>query len=260
MSDESLFTNHHITGVWRPHTIWPVVTLTTETLWPRCVQTFIAHKFSRITQKTEIFFLKAICGNSDPRKCPDLWGTFSYMPARAHGECGIKNGSWCLSGKDLAGSPGNDYYALCAVVGELPDFDSIPSNWYFSVAHQPVWILASKDDLTFQWSLLVPFDERGTSDFILWAQNLSHLVLVAHTTKSTYFIWPDKYFGCDVLSCKILFYNDSKLKSWRGRKSCFIHENPFCSLSKTFAASTTRLHSVAGYNIYKVLDSCKEHL
>ena len=50
------------------------------------------------------------------------------MPARANGECGIKNGSWCLSGKDLAGSPGNDYYALCAVVGELPDFDSIPSN------------------------------------------------------------------------------------------------------------------------------------
>jgi len=71
---------------------------------------------------------KAICGNSDPRKCPDLWGTFSYMPARANGECGIKNGSWCLKGKDFAGSPGNDYYALCAVVGELPDFDSIPSN------------------------------------------------------------------------------------------------------------------------------------
>ena len=56
------------------------------------------------------------------------------MPARAYGECGIKNGSWCLSGKDLAGSPGNDYYALCAVVGELPDFDSIPSNLNFSVA------------------------------------------------------------------------------------------------------------------------------
>ena len=177
MSDESLFTNHHITGVWRPHTIWPVVTLTTETLWPRCVQTFIAHKFSRITQKTEIFFLKAICGNSDPRKCPDLWGTFSYMPARANGECGIKNGSWCLSGKDLAGSPGNDYYALCAVVGELPDFDSIPSNWDFSVAHQPVWILASKDDLIFDFIHPAKKDDTITPiSFFGWT-NIEYMLL-----------------------------------------------------------------------------------
>ena len=93
------------------------------------------HKLERINQTAHIFFLKALCGShGDPRKCPALWGAFFHMPARSSGECGVKNGTWCLQGKDSAGSPGNDYYAVCAIDGELPYFDSIPSNLNFSVA------------------------------------------------------------------------------------------------------------------------------
>ena len=68
-----------------------------------------------------MFFLKALsCGGSDPRKCPELWGVFNYMPNRTSGECGIRNGSWCTSGKTMMASPENPYYALCAVaLGKL---------------------------------------------------------------------------------------------------------------------------------------------
>ena len=63
--------------------------------------------------------LKALCGVTDPRKCPHLWGVFNYMPNRASGECGIQNGTWCLDGKNTMASPGNTYYALCAdAIGE----------------------------------------------------------------------------------------------------------------------------------------------
>ena len=66
------------------------------------------------------------------------------MPTRSSGECGIENGTWCLQGKDSAGSPGNEYYALCAIDGELPYFDSIPSNLNFFVALHRVAISGSK--------------------------------------------------------------------------------------------------------------------
>ena len=63
--------------------------------------------------------LKALCDVTDPKKCPDLWGVFNYMPNRASGECGIQNGSWCLDGKNTMASPGSAYYALCAdAIGE----------------------------------------------------------------------------------------------------------------------------------------------
>ena len=65
---------------------------------------------------------KALCDSvTDPKKCPDLWGVFSYMPNRgSSGECGIKNGTWCWNGKDTMAYPGqNKYYALCAsAIGE----------------------------------------------------------------------------------------------------------------------------------------------
>ena len=67
-----------------------------------------------------MFSLKALCGGlTDPKKCPDLWGVFSYMPDRTSGECGIQNGTWCLDGKNTMASPGNTYFALCAdAIGE----------------------------------------------------------------------------------------------------------------------------------------------
>ena len=68
-----------------------------------------------------MYSFKALCGNvTDPRKCPDLWGTFSYMPERSSGECGIKNGTMCWDGKNIMAYPGQDkYYALCAsAIGE----------------------------------------------------------------------------------------------------------------------------------------------
>ena len=90
------------------------------------------HKLERINQTAHIFFLKALCGShGDPRKCPALWGAFFHMPTRSSGECGVKNGTWCLQGKDSAGSPGNDYYAVCAIDGELPYFDSISFKLIF---------------------------------------------------------------------------------------------------------------------------------
>ena len=67
-----------------------------------------------------MFSLKALCGVTDPKKCPALWGAFSYMPNRSVGECGIQNGTWCLNGKNTMASPGqNTYYALCvSEIGE----------------------------------------------------------------------------------------------------------------------------------------------
>ena len=57
---------------------------------------------------------KALCGDPDPKKCPELWGVFNYHPNRSSGECGVHNGTWCLDGKDQMASPENTYYALCA--------------------------------------------------------------------------------------------------------------------------------------------------
>ena len=67
-----------------------------------------------------MYSFKALCGVTDPRNCPDLWGVFNYMPNRSDGECGIQNGTWCLNGKNMMASPGlNTYYALCAsAIGE----------------------------------------------------------------------------------------------------------------------------------------------
>ena len=62
-----------------------------------------------------MYSFKALCGVTDPKKCPDLWGVFSYMPNRSSGECGTLNGTWCLDGKNTMATPGqNTYYALCA--------------------------------------------------------------------------------------------------------------------------------------------------
>ena len=67
-----------------------------------------------------MFFLKALCGNSDPKKCPELWGVFNYYPNRSYGECGVQNGTWCTNGVNQMSSPRNRYYALCASeIGEL---------------------------------------------------------------------------------------------------------------------------------------------
>ena len=67
-----------------------------------------------------MYSFKALCGVTDPKKCPDLWGVFSYMPKRSSGECGTLNGTWCLDGKNTIATPGqNTYYALCAsAIGE----------------------------------------------------------------------------------------------------------------------------------------------
>ena len=110
---------HHIKGVWRQKTIWGVVPLAARTLWPRYVSLLRPQNFMHLPIHL-CGFLKAICGDSDPKKCPDLWGTFSYMPDRPLGECGIGNQSMCIDGKNLAASPGNTYYAICATeIGEL---------------------------------------------------------------------------------------------------------------------------------------------
>ena len=67
-----------------------------------------------------MYSFKALCGVTDPKKCPDLWGVFSYMPNRSLGECATLNGTWCLDGKNTMAIPGqNTYYALCAsAIGE----------------------------------------------------------------------------------------------------------------------------------------------
>ena len=60
-------------------------------------------------------FFQALCGVNDPRKCPELWGVFNYMSNWTSGECGTKNGSFCVSGKNEIASLENTYYALCAL-------------------------------------------------------------------------------------------------------------------------------------------------
>ena len=66
-----------------------------------------------------MFLLKALCGDPNPRKCPELWGLFNYYPNRSAGECGVQNGTWCTNGKDQMASHENTYYALCAsAIGE----------------------------------------------------------------------------------------------------------------------------------------------
>ena len=71
-----------------------------------------------------MFFLKALCGTTgtNPRNCPELWGVFIHMSNWTGGECGAKNGSFCMSGKNEVSSPGNTYYALCAVPLGEPDY------------------------------------------------------------------------------------------------------------------------------------------
>ena len=80
-----------------------------------------------------MFFLKALsCDGSDPTKCPELWGVFNYMPNRTSGECGIRNGSWCTSGKTIMASPGKPYYALCAVaLGKLYNMLAARYSYFF---------------------------------------------------------------------------------------------------------------------------------
>ena len=62
-----------------------------------------------------IFLFKALCGDGDPRKCPKLWGVFVFMHNWSGGECGAKEGSFCVAGKSTVSSPENTAYALCAL-------------------------------------------------------------------------------------------------------------------------------------------------
>ena len=78
-----------------------------------------------------MFFFKALCGGNDPKKCPELWGVFNYMSNWTSGECGTKNGSFCVSGKNEIASKENTYYALCAL--PLGTFSlERSSHFYFS--------------------------------------------------------------------------------------------------------------------------------
>ena len=67
------------------------------------------------THNVIMFFFQALCGGNDPKKCPELWGVFNYMSNWTSGECGTKNGSFCVSGKNEIASLENTYYALCAL-------------------------------------------------------------------------------------------------------------------------------------------------
>ena len=128
------FHHHHInhSGVWSQSRTLAAVAQAVRTRWPRYKllsrvafddyqpnwKFHISFKDKTQTYKT-MCSLKALCGVTDPRKCPHLWGVFNYMPNRASGECGIQNGTWCLDGKNTMASPGNTYYALCAdAIGE----------------------------------------------------------------------------------------------------------------------------------------------
>ena len=68
-----------------------------------------------------MYFFKTLCGGGDPKKCPELWGVFNHMSNWSGGECGAKNGTFCVSGKNEIASPGNTYYALCAAAVGKPD-------------------------------------------------------------------------------------------------------------------------------------------
>ena len=80
----------------------------------------ISHRFCFIA----IFLFKALCGDSDPKKCPKLWWVFVYMHNWSSGECGAKEGHFCVSGKSTVSSPENTAYALCAhdVTGKVTGF------------------------------------------------------------------------------------------------------------------------------------------
>ena len=67
-----------------------------------------------------MYFFKALCGESDPKKCPKLWGVFNHISNSTDGECGVKNGTFCVSGKNEVASPVNTYYALCAAAVGKP--------------------------------------------------------------------------------------------------------------------------------------------
>ena len=71
-----------------------------------------------------IFLFKALCGDPDPKKCPKLWGVFVFMPNWGSGECGVKEGQFCVTGKNTVSSPENTAYALCAheVTGKVTGF------------------------------------------------------------------------------------------------------------------------------------------
>ena len=85
----------------------------------RCVIT--QHNMGCISSGSKNTLTKALCGNADPKKCPEIWGVFNYMPNWPGGECGVKNGSFCVSGKNTIASPVNTYYALCATAMGNPE-------------------------------------------------------------------------------------------------------------------------------------------
>ena len=77
------------------------------------------HKSDNISQTYRLYFIaiflfKALCGDSDPKKCPKLWWVFVYMHDWSSGECGVKEGHFCVAGKSTVSSPQNTAYALCA--------------------------------------------------------------------------------------------------------------------------------------------------
>jgi len=70
---------------------------------------------------------KKLCGgNTMPRNCPEMNGLFNYMKDWAGSECGVVNGTWCVSGKNYTPDNPPYYYAYCVQgytnqVGKMSD-------------------------------------------------------------------------------------------------------------------------------------------
>ena len=88
-------------------------------------------------------FFKAICGVPDPKKCPKLWWVFIFMHNWSAGECGVKEGQFCVSGKSTVSSPENTAYALCAL--ELLSPSSFPFYLHIKIV---IWAMS---ETTFFW-------------------------------------------------------------------------------------------------------------
>ena len=82
-------------------------------------------------------FFKAICGVPDPKKCPKLWWVFIFMHNWSAGECGVKEGHFCVSGKSTVSSPENTAYALCAL--ELLSPSSFPFYLHIKIV---IWAMS----------------------------------------------------------------------------------------------------------------------
>merc|ERR1719410_1273331 len=57
---------------------------------------------------------KKICnGEADAKKCPPIQGLFTILKGWKNGECGVFNGKWCASGKDLVSGVDGNFFAYC---------------------------------------------------------------------------------------------------------------------------------------------------